>query len=85
MPDTAPGLTTADIAARYRVGQSKVLTWIKSGQLRAINTAANLSARPRFVVTANALQEFERRRSATPPPKVKRRRPKNQETDFYPD
>ena len=83
--DLAPGFTVADLAARYRVGEDKVRAWIKAGELKAINTSAALCARPRYVVTADALEAFERRRSVTPPPKTKRRRRKAEFVDYYPD
>ncbi len=41
------GLTTTDLAVRLRVGEAKILGWIRRGELRAINAAAHLSARPR--------------------------------------
>ena len=41
-----------------RVGQDKILAWIRSGEMRAINTATNLCGRPRWVVTDVALAEL---------------------------
>jgi hypothetical protein len=79
------GYTTADLARRFRVGEDKVRAWIKAGELSAVNTAAIACAKPRYIVTADALVTFERRRAVGPPPKTKRRRRKNQETDYYPD
>jgi hypothetical protein len=85
MHDTlTPGFTVADIAARYRVGPDKVRAWIKAGELTAINTSAAICARPRFVVTAEALARFEKRRSVTLPPKPKRRR-RAEIKDYYPN
>jgi transposase len=48
-PDSisARGLTVADVAARYRVGEDKVRLWIRRGELAAINTAATLCGKPR--------------------------------------
>jgi hypothetical protein len=82
--DLTPGFTTADVAARYRVGEDKVRAWIRRGELAAINTSTALCGRARFVVTADALEKFEKGRSVTPPPKVKRRR-KVEVKDYYPD
>jgi hypothetical protein len=87
MYDTdAHGFTVADLAARYRVGPDKIRFWIKCGELTAINTSSALCARPRYIVTADALEKFERSRSVTPPPKQRRRRRSKQEiVDYYPD
>jgi transposase len=80
------GLTVTDIARRYRVGQDKVRGWIRRGELRAINTAARRCARPRFVVTAEALEEFEQGRSASLPPRQERPKHKKRRAmkDFFP-
>jgi hypothetical protein len=58
--------------------------WIARGELAAINTAAALCGRPRWVVTADALAAFERRRVGGPPQKTPRR-PRVKQIDFYPD
>ncbi|VTR93335.1 unnamed protein product [Gemmata massiliana] len=77
---TGRGLTTAEVARRYRVGEDRVRAWIKSGLLKAVNTADVACGKPRFVVLPEALAEFERTRSPAP----RRRRPSNQ-IDFFPD
>lgn len=84
--ETAAGLTVRDVARRFRVGEDKVRSWIRRGELSAINTAERRCARPRFVVTAEALAAFERGRQAATPnaPKPKRRK-RTPEIDFYPD
>jgi transposase len=79
------GLTVRDIARRYRVGEDKVRGWITRGELRAINTAAALCGRPRWVIPVESLVEFERRRAGGPPPKLPRRRRRREQIDFYPD
>lgn len=84
--DMTSGYTVADLAARYRVGEDKVRAWIKAGELIAINTAAAICAKPRFVVTADALAAFERRRAVGPPPPPKKtRKRKTAHKDYYPD
>jgi excisionase family DNA binding protein len=85
MSDTTPpaGLTVPDLARRLRVGQDKVRGWIRRGELRAINTAAALCGRPRWVVQPDALAEFEARRTASVPPKPARRR-RLTVRDYYP-
>lgn len=85
-PDAAGrGLTVADVARRYRVGGDKVRAWIRRGELRALNTAAVECGKPRFVVTPEALADFEARRSAAPLPKPVRRPRRASEIDFFPD
>jgi transposase len=82
---TSAGLTVSDVARRYRVGEDKVRRWIARGELSAINTAMALCCRPRWVVTAEALAAFERRRAGGPEPKPPRRRRRTAEVDYYPD
>lgn len=81
----ARGLTTADLARRYRVGEDRVRAWIKSGLLRAINTAATTCGKPRYVVVPESLAEFEKVRAAADPPKPQRKRRRSEMVDFYPD
>jgi excisionase family DNA binding protein len=78
------GLTVREVARRYRVSRQKVRAWIMRGELPAINTAAQCRRR-RWVVTADGLAEFERRRSARPPPEpAPRRRRTVGQIDYYP-
>jgi hypothetical protein len=83
----ARGFTVCDVAKRYRVSPDKVRTWIRSGELFAINTAASLCGKPRFVITPEALERFERSRQTftAPPPKVKRQKKPPGWVDFFPD
>jgi hypothetical protein len=72
-------------AHRYRIGEGKVRGWIDRGELRAINTATVLCGRPQWVITPEALAEFERRRAGGPAPKPPRRRRQPGAVDYYPD
>ncbi len=78
------GLTVPQLAARYRVGKDTVRTWIRSGQLAAINTAAVLCGKPRWVVLPEALVKFEQARSTVPPPKPAPRRRRTEVPDYFP-
>jgi hypothetical protein len=78
------GLTVREFAARYRVSADKVRTWIRRGEVKAINTAGVLCGKPRFVIPPEALAAFERGRNAAPPPKPPRRRKRRQLIDYYP-
>jgi hypothetical protein len=53
--------------------------------MHAVNTARSLCARPRWVVSREALARFEQRRAGGPPPKPPRRRRRLVTRDFYPD
>ena len=85
--DTLPaaGLTVRDVARRYRVGEDKVRGWIARGELRAVNRRDTRAGRPSWVIPPEALTDFERDRSATPPPKLARRKKRTHQVDFYPD
>ena len=78
------GFTVADVARRYRVGEDKVRTWIRRGELLAINTATELCGKPRWVVTPEALLAFERLRVGGPSPKPARRRRCTAQVDYFP-
>jgi transposase len=76
----------SEIARRFRVGEDRVRGWIRSGALRAINTADVRCGRPRFVALPEHLAEFERGRSAAAPPRApKRPRRRPDEVDYFPD
>lgn len=86
MPDTQHGYTTGELAARWRIGQDKILSWIRSGELLAVNVATTTLGRARFVVTPESVAEFERRRSSAPPPRQRRRRQtRHAGRDWYPE
>jgi hypothetical protein len=84
-PASAGGRTVADLARRYRVSEDKIRSWIRRGELFAINTSTVLCSRPRFVVPPEALAAFERGRAAADPPKPKRRPRLPDEIDYFPD
>ena len=67
---TRPYLRPADVARDLGVNQSKVLGWIRSGELRGVNVATRLGGRPRWRIAQVDLDSFLMRRSAAPAPKV---------------
>jgi hypothetical protein len=81
------GLSPRNLCRRFKVGIDKVLGWIRRGELKAVNVATTLCGKPRWVVTPEALAEFERRRASGPPPKPQRKRRKRDPdfVDYYPD
>lgn len=81
----APGLTVLDVSRRYRVSPDKVRAWIARGELAAVNTAATLCSKPRWVIMPDALIAFERRRAGVTPKAPRRGRRPIGITDYYPD
>jgi excisionase family DNA binding protein len=79
------GWTVPELARRYRVSEDKVRAWIRSGELAAINTGSARCGKPRWVVMPEALEHFERGRTAAQPKPAPRRRKKSCEIDFFPD
>jgi hypothetical protein len=79
--------TVQDLATRYAVTPHTVLHWIKNGDLKALNVGRRLGAgKPRWRVTPEAIQEFEKVR--TPTPSLARARRRKREVDviqFYPE
>ena len=71
-------LTPADVAERLNCRPSKVRDLINSGQLPAINAALNpRGKKPRWQITMDALEAFERGRM-TRTPAVATARPRKQ-------
>ena len=82
---TSPTITPPQLAERYAINVDKVLGWIRSGELAAINVAAKPNGRPRWRITAEAVIEFEQRRSSKPPitPTRRRRRKDPNVIEFF--
>ena len=82
---TDSALTVREVAQRYGVGEHTVLGWIRSGQLRAINVGRNIAAKkPRWRITAEALETFELVRLHTSPQPGRRQRKRQAEVvEFY--
>jgi len=55
---TPENSTTSQVAQQLGVDQGKVLDWIHSGQLVAVNVATNSGGRPRWRVSQESLAEF---------------------------
>ena len=67
-------LTPPEVARQWGVSIDKVLTFIRTGELRAVNFATRLSGRPRYRIDINDLRDFEQRRAVVPPPPPQRTR-----------
>jgi hypothetical protein len=63
------------LAAQWGIDVGKVITWIKNGELRAINAATDRNGRARYLIDTADIAVFEASRTVTPPPpRVRRRR-----------
>lgn len=77
MPDW---FTPPQVARSRQLRVGKVLAWIRTGELAAVNCAERRGGRPRWRISAEALAAFDAARSnraafrARPPPRPKRRR-----------
>jgi excisionase family DNA binding protein len=70
-------LSVRDLCERYGVSEHTVLGWIRSGELRAVNVGRRPGTKkPRWRITAEALQAFELARTPTPSPSRAQRRKK---------
>lgn len=63
----------AEIAERYAVAVDKVLGWIARGELRAVNVATRAFGRPRWRISPEALEQFERARANQVPTRAPRK------------
>jgi excisionase family DNA binding protein len=74
-----------DLAKRYAVGEATILAWISRGELRALNVGRHLGAKkPRWRITAEALEAFEQLRTPSLPlPRTQRRRRPAETIEFY--
>ncbi len=67
-------MTPPQYARSRGIGEDKVLAWIHSGELRAINLATKRTGRPRYVLRPEDIEAFELGRSVTPTGGKTRRR-----------
>lgn len=81
----ARGYTPTELAKLLRVSADKIRRWIASAEMGAVNVASSRCRRPQYIVLPHHLAEWEKRRSAAPQPKPKRRKRQSHLTDFYPD
>jgi transposase len=85
MPDTLQrGHTPREVARMLRTGRERIVAMIRRGELGALNLAARRSGRPRYVILAHHLAEFEKGKQAADPPAPARRRRRVAPKDYYP-
>jgi hypothetical protein len=79
--------TPPELAQEWGISADKVLAWINSGELRAIDAATKPGGRPRYLIDEDDIAAFEARRALVPTPKPsgRRRTGKKSENviDFY--
>ncbi len=76
-------LTPPELARRWGIKPEKVLAWIRSGELRAINAATQQSGRPRYLIDPDEVEAFEQRRAVVERPAVTRRRRRRRDVPRY--
>ena len=60
-------LSPREVSEQWGIATDRVLGWIRSGQLRAINAAGDArSKKPRWLIDVEDLAAFERSRSTSP-------------------
>ncbi len=57
-------LSPAEIAAARGIAVHKVLSWVHSGQLEAVDVSEQPTGRPRWRISSQALADFDARRSS---------------------
>jgi hypothetical protein len=62
------------LAKRYGVAVDKITRWILAGELAALNLAQRADGRPRYRITAEAVEAFEQRRAVLCPPSRPRKK-----------
>ena len=74
----SPTLTPPEVARHLRVKAAKIIAEIRAGNLEAIDVSAHPGiGRPRYRITAEALERWESRRAVRPAvPAQKKRRAK---------
>jgi hypothetical protein len=74
-------VTPPQLARAWRINVGKILDWIRGGELSAINLAARQGGRPRYRISAEAIRDFELRRTVVPPPQPVTRRRRTRRDD----
>ena len=74
--------TPRQLAALWGIAPDKVLAWIRSGELKAINGCTVASSVPRYLIDINDIEDFERRRCVAPAPAKPSRRRRRKHSDL---
>ena len=79
-------VTPPELAMQWGVSPDKVLSWIKGGELRAIDASTRRGGRPRYLIDVKDIAQFETDRAVKPPgnkPIKRRRRISDGVIDFF--
>jgi hypothetical protein len=68
VPEQRAKLTPPQLAAIWGVDTGKIIAWIRSGELAAIDASTRRNQRPRFLIDKCAIEAFERARAVVPVP-----------------
>ncbi len=60
--------TPPQLAARWGLSPTKVLAWIRAGELVAFDASTKRGGRPRFLIDETAIKDFEAQRSTAVKP-----------------
>jgi hypothetical protein len=74
---TLPALRVRDVAARLLVDEHRVLAWIRSGKLLALDVSAGDGKKARWRIRPEDLAELEALLTTVPPAKPARRKSKS--------
>lgn len=66
-------LTPPEVAQMWGIATAKILAWIRSGELKAIDASTRRGKRPRYLIDVEDLKAFEERRLVRQPPKTSRK------------
>lgn len=64
--------TPPQLARAWGIDPHKILSWVRSGELVAVNLATRPGGRPRYRISEDAVTAFEARRSAQVQPTAMR-------------
>jgi hypothetical protein len=62
-------ISPPELAARWGLDSHKILSWIRSGELKAIDVSTRQGGRPRFLIDERDIEAFELRRTVGDPVK----------------
>ena len=80
----SPWLTAAQVARTLRVNSDKIRSWIRSGELAAVDVSQSPGGKPRWRITPDALNEFaERRAAVVAPSSVRHHRGRGDVTEYF--
>ena len=79
-------ITPPELAKRWGIDPAKVLTWIRAGELRAIDASTRPGGRPRYLIDERDVAAFEERRAVCSSPRPAARKDRRQTagvTEFF--